>query len=275
MIQTRCLLVLVLTTAACGSDDAPVDTDPTDVRFGDTALVVVVNPAVNEANDFDVPAPGSARAGVVLASDDGLTDTTGPDGIAVLAPLTAGTRTITVSGDGVGGTFTVTLTEGALHEVAVSATASQSQLMVELDYKTDGVFEVTPAMTNTEVNEALDVSDRVVFLRGGTYVGDLDFGGSRVTLFGEGVLGGDVVIQGNVTISGSDSRVRGAHISGTVTIPASGTGLSFSRVDGLVTAEGSDSTLLANAFCGGATITGSGSVVLGNGGAAPLTASCP
>lgn len=276
MVQTRLLSALALALAACGgSDTAPIDTDPTDVKFGDTALVVVVNPGVNEANEFDVPAPGTARAGVVLTSDDGLTDTTGADGIAVLAPLTAGPRTITVSGDGVSGTFTVTLTEGALREVAISATASQSQLMVELDYKTDGVFEVTPTMSIAEVNTALEVSDRVVFLRGGTYVGDLDFKGSRVTLFGEGVLGGDVIIQGNVTMSGSDSRIRGAHITGSITIPASGTGLSFSRIDGQLTAEGSDSTLLANAFCGGATITGSGSIVLGNGGAPPLTAVCP
>ena len=54
-------------------------------------------------------------------------------------------------------------------------------------------------MNNAEVNAVLAVSDRVVFFNGGNYVGDLTFGGSRVTLFGEGVLGGKVSLEGNMT----------------------------------------------------------------------------
>jgi hypothetical protein len=146
--------------------------------------------------------------------------------------------------------------------------------MLDIDYKSDRVLEISPAMTNAQVNDALRVSDRVVFLAGGVYTGDLDFSGSRVTLFGEGVLGGTVTLQGNVMMSGSDSRIRGARITGTLSIPASGTGLSFSRVDGMATAVGSDATLLANALCGGATITGSGSFAVGNAGVPP-TAACP
>jgi hypothetical protein len=266
-------LAYVITVAACGGTDN-TGIDPTDVRFGDTALVVVINPAVNDLNRHTVPTPGDPRADVVVSTDDGVSDTTDANGIAVLAPLTAGMRTITVSGSGLDASFSVTLTAGALREVAVAASSSQAQLMVNLDYKADQVFEVTPSMTNAEVNEALEVSDRVVFVRSGTYSGDLDFGGSRVTLFGEGVLGGGVVLQGNVTMSGSDSRIRGALITGTLTIPASGTGLSFSRVDGAVTATGSDATLLANALCGGETVSGSGSLVVGNAGTAPIS-TCP
>lgn len=265
--------VLLVVTAACGgADDEGID--PTEVRFGDTALVVVVNPTVNDANRHQVTTPGSIRAGITLRSDDGISDVTGSDGIAVLAPLGAGARTISVSGGGLDGTFTVTLAAGALSEVALAADGTRAELMVDLDYKSDRVVEITPDMTNAQVNDALRISDRVVFLKGGTYTGNLDFAGSRVTLFGEGVLGGTVTLQGNLTVSGSDSRIRGARITGTLTIPASGSGLSFSRIDGMTMATGSDTTLLANALCGGASITGSGSFVIGNAGAPP-TAACP
>jgi hypothetical protein len=270
---SRVRFAFALAVAGCGGDTT-TGIDPTDVRFGDTALVVVINPAINDLNLHTVPMPGDRRDNIVVASDDGISDSTGADGIAVLAPLTAGTRTVTVTGGGLDGSFTVMLAAGALREVAVAATGTDAQLMVDLDYKTDQVLEVMPTMTNAQVNEALGVSDRVVFVHGGTYTGDLDFGGSRVTLFGEGVLGGSVVVDGSVTVSGSDSRIRGAHITGGLTIPASGTGLSFSRVDGALTATGSDTTLLANALCGGATVSGSGSLVIGNAGAAP-TPTCP
>ncbi len=258
----------------CGGGGGSDEVNPTDVKFGDTALVVVVNPAINDANKHSVPQPGAPRAKIVIESDDGVTDSTGDDGIAVLAPLTAGARTFTVKGSGIDASFTVTLTAGALREIALAADGGTAQVMLDIDYKTDRVVELTPDMPNSAVNDALKVSDRVVFLKGGTYTGDLDFGGSRVTLFGEGVLGGTVTVMGNVTMSGSDSRVRGTHITGDLTIPASGTGVSFSRIDGTVNATGSDTTMLANALCGAETISGSGSFVVGNAGAAPVT-TCP
>lgn len=275
MAQHRFIVagLLIVGAAGCGGSDSQ-KVDPTSVHFGDTALVVVINPVINDLNRRSVAMPGAQRSGVVVHTDDGVSDTTGDDGIAVLAPLTAGPRTVMVSGGGLDGTFNVTLTAGALHEVAIASTGAQAQIMVDLDYKTDKAFEIMPTMTNAQVNDALKVSDRVVFVRSGTYTGDVDFSGSRVTLFGEGALGGSVTLQGNVTMSGSDSRIRGTHIAGSLTIPASGTGLSFSRVDGMINATGSDTTLLANAFCGGTAVTGSGSIVVGNAGAAP-TPTCP
>jgi hypothetical protein len=262
-----------LVAGACG--DGGVDNiDPTDVRFGDTALVVIVNPVVNDANRGPVPAPGASRAGITLATDDGPVGRTGDDGVAVLAPMPSGIRTIFVSGGGIDASFAVTMGPGSLREVAIAADGPTAEVMVNLDYTADRIMELSPAMTNAQVNDALKVSDRVVFLTGGVYLGDLDFAGSRVTLFGEGVFGGTVTIQGNVTMSGSDSRIRGAHITGSLTVPASGTGLSFSRVDGTATVAGSDSIVLQSALCGGAAITGSGSFVVGNRGIAPATA-CP
>ncbi|KAB2887592.1 MAG: hypothetical protein F9K40_21245 [Kofleriaceae bacterium] len=268
-------LLCVSLVAACGGGDDDGTIDPTDVPFGTTAIVVVVNPLINDGNSAGgIAEPGAIVADVTLTTDDGVTATTGADGIAVLAPVTAGTRTITVSGAVDGGTFTVTVADGTLREVALATEAGRAELMVSIDYKSDQAFEVTPTMSIDEVNGVLAVSDRVVFFRGGNYTGDLDFSGSRVTLFGEGVLGGAVVLDGNMTVSGSDSRIRGAHITGSLTMPASKIGLAFSRVDGAVTSEGSDVMMVANALCGAESVTGSGTVMIGNHGAAPITG-CP
>jgi len=274
-MHLRILGALVLLSACGGSKGGSPDAnDPTDIPFGTTAIVVVVNPVVNDGNMGSVPAPGAIAAGVTLTTDDNVTATTDATGIAVLAPVTAGTRTVTVSGAVDGGTFSVMVADGTLREVALAADTGRAELMVNVDYKADQVFEVGPTMSNAEVNSVLAVSDRVVLFRGGLYQGDLDFSGSRVTLFGEGVFGGRVVLEGNVSVTGSDSRIRGTQITGDLTIPASKVGLSFSRVDGTTTSQGSDGMLLANSLCGAETITGSGTIMVGNVGAPPLPA-CP
>jgi len=270
--------LLVFGLVACGGDDGsggPPDASlPTDVKFGDTALVIVLNPVVNDVNDRTVAMPGTARTGVTFTSDDGVSAMTDASGIAVLAPLTAGARTITATGTGAAGTFNVMMAAGELREIAVASEGTTSSIMVNLDYKSNRVTEVNPTMTLTEVNNALKVSDQVVFFKSGSYTGDIDFSGSRVTLFGEGILGGTVTLVGNVTISGSNSRIRGTTITGSLTAPASGIGLSFSRVNGATNATGSDGTFLKNALCGAVTITGSGSYALDNAGAAPVAPSC-
>jgi hypothetical protein len=276
-MTTRALVCLLMLSACgdAGGSAMPDANSPTDIPFGTTAIVVVVNPTINDANaKTGLPAPGNVVSGVTLTTDDNVSATTGADGIAVLAPVTAGTRTIAVSGAVAGGTFTVMVADKTLREVALATDTGSAQVMVNVDYKADQAFEVSPTMSSAEVNDILAVSDRVVFFKGGAYVGDLTFGGSRVTLFGEGVLGGNVSLQGNMTVTGSDSRIRGTHITGSLTIPASKVALSFSRVDGAVMSEGSDGMLLANALCGTETITGSGTIVVGNRGAAPITA-CP
>jgi hypothetical protein len=275
MKLTLAVIPLVL-CAACGGSErgTPDANDPANVPFGTTAIVVVVNPTINDANSLTVPAPGTARAGVTLTTDDNVTATTGATGIAVLAPVTPGARTISVSGTGATGSVSVMIANGALLELAVATDAAGAQVMAQVDYKTDQAVQVAPAMSNAEVNSVLKVSDRVVFFADGHYTGDIDFAGSRVTLFGEGALGGRVIIDGNITVSGSNSRIRGTQITGNLAIPASGVGLSFSRVDGTTTSMGSDGTLLANALCGTAMVSGSGTIVLGNAGLAPITA-CP
>lgn len=264
-------ILAVVATLGCGGDDGDTTDppDPLDVQFGDTALVVVINPVVNDATDKSVPEPGSELAGIEFTSDDGVSATSDMSGIAVLADLTAGMRTIAVVGDNIDASFQVSMTAGELREIALAADGGRAEVMVQLDYKSQQVAMLDPTMTNEQVNDALSVSDTVVFFAGGIYEGNLDFSGSRTTLFGEGVFGGEVTIDGDVTMSGSDSRIRGTLVTGDLQVPASGTGLSFSRVDGNANFEGSDSTILQSELCGSAQADASGAIALGVTGLSP------
>jgi len=264
--------LLAAGAGACGDD--PDTIDPADVRFGVTALVVMINPAINAGSRAPVPAPGATRAGIMVADQDGPAAVTDESGVAVLAPMPSGVRTILVTGDGIAGSFDVLMGPGSLREAAVAAEGERVELMTTLDYAPDRIMELSPALTAAQVNDELHVSDRIVFLTGGVYTGDLELTGTRVTLFGEGVFGDKVTIQGNVKLSGSDSRIRGAHITGTLTMPANSTGLILSRVDGGTTVTGTDALVLQNALCGGASITGPGVFALGNRGVEP-TPACP
>jgi len=261
-------LLMAIAGPACGGDAI---TDPPGVVFGEPGLVVVVNPVINDANQVTVPLPGSARAGVTLSVAGGPSAVTDAGGVAVLVPVTAGSKQVTASGAGAGGQVTVNLGAEEFRELALSVTGSAVTMMANVDHDFEGeIVQVTPSTSISEVNAALARSDVIVFLRSGSYTGNLTFSGSRVTLFGEGPAGGSVVLNGNVTVSGSDNRVRGARITGSLSVPGSNFSLSFSRVDGTSLVSGSNSTLLNNTFCGSVTIPGSGSRLLGNAGLAPI-----
>ena len=261
---TAAALMLV----ACGDDGI---TDPVDVELGETTFVFLLNPVINDANEQTVPAPGSSVSGVSVSIQNGPSATTGATGVAVLAPVEPGTRTASF---GSAGELSLTISNGDLREVAVALDGSGASQMANVVHSFEGqtVVEITPGMTVADVNDELAKSNQIVLLRGGTYTGDLEFSGSNVTLFGEGAGGGNVTINGNVMVSGSANRLRGARVTGELSVPGSDSGISFSSVTGAVDISGSDAVLLNNAFCGGVTIDGSGTIALGNRGMAPLAA---
>ena len=268
----RQLRVTLMTVAsACGGGDGP--TDPPDAVYGETTVVYLLNPIVNDVNAVTVPAPGASRSGVEVAITSGPSGTTGANGDLALAPVTPGTWPVSFGTGGASGQLSLDIAQGDLREIAVALDGTGAAEMVEIRYAFGGtVTEITPAMTNAEVNATLSGSNLIVFLRAGTYQGDLEFSGSNVTLFGEGSQGGAVTIDGNVTVSGSGNRLRGARISGNLSVPGSGAGISYSSVAGDVTFDGSNGVLLNNAFCGTVATPGSGLRALGNAGLAPLAA---
>jgi hypothetical protein len=161
--------------------------------------------------------------------------------------------------------------ERDLRELAVALDGNAATILADIQYPFGGtVVEVTPSMSVAEVNAQLARSNVIVFFRAGSYTGNLDFSGSSVTLFGEGAQGGTVTLQGDVQVTGSRNRIRGARITGTLTVPGSDFGMSFSRVQGAAAVSGSDASLLHNGFCIAPAITGSGATLLGNAGLAPI-----
>lgn len=270
-------LALGALAAALGCGDGT--TEPPEVTFGETTFVVIVNPTVNDDNDLVLPPTGTSRAGVVVSLDEGPPATTDAAGIAVLAPVPAGTRVLSLSGSGESGQLTLTIEEGDLREVAVALTADGAAVMTNVRYPFGGqVIEVTPSTPIAEVNEALAMSNVIVFFRGGVYSAELlEFQGSNVTLFGEGERGGTVTLNANVTVGGSSNRIRGARVTGSVSVPGSDGGIAFGRFEGAFDVSGSSSVLVLNGFCGAVTLGGSNATAIGNAGLPPVPepADCP
>jgi len=259
------LLVLI---SACGGSN-----DPTEVVYGETTLVVVVNPFVNDANQTDLPVPGGQSVNIRVELDEGPAGNTNDEGVVVLAPVPAGDRTLSFSGIGVSGTINVSISDKDLREVAVAADGNGAEIMTSVLYPFGGsVIEVKPEMTIAEVNQALTSSQTIVFFHSGNYTGDLNFSGSNAILFGEGDRGGKVTLDGNVTVVGSANRIRGATITGNLNISGSDFGFSFGRVNGQISVTASDVTFLLNEFCNTVTVDGSGFTALGNKGMSPRAA---
>ena len=79
---------------------------------------------------------------------------------------------------------------------------------------------------------------------------------------------------GNVNLTGSNARIRGAIITGDLVVAGSNAALSFTRVMGRASISGSSATLLEGSLCGGASVSGGAALFLGNVGLEPL-GSCP
>lgn len=263
------LLTVLVLSAGCGGDDAV--TNPTEVTLGETTFVFLLNPTVNDVNQRAVPTPGAAQSGVDVTVLDGPSASTDGGGVAVLAPVQEGTKSVSFDDGSNSGNLSLNITAQDLLEVAVALDAGGAAEMANVDYAFGGtVVTITPEMSIEDVNDALGQGDIIVLVEGGVYTGNVEFSGSNVTLFGEGPEGGNVTIDGNVVVSGSQNRLRGVRITGDLSVPGSDAGVSFSSVVGGLTVDGSDTRLLANRFCGGSTIIGGGLLALGNAGMDPV-----
>jgi hypothetical protein len=262
-------VLLASASIACGGSDDLVD--PSDIVFGETTFLFVVNPTVNDVNDTAVATPGERRADVRIRSDDGLRGDTDGLGLAVLPDVEPGDRLLDFDGGGARAELGLAIDDGDLREVAVSLDGDRAEVMSLAVFALGGrIIEVRPDTPLSEVEDALGDSDTIVFFQDGNYAGDLDFSGSNVTLFGAGPRGGRVILEGNITVGGSGNRIRGATITGDLEISGSEVSMSFSRVEGDVELSGSDSILLFNDFCGAVSISGSNTAALDNTGLTPL-----
>ena len=98
----------------------------------------------------------------------------------MLAPLTPGTMPVSFTAGTATGQLSLDIAQGDLREIAVALDATGAAGMANILYSFGGVVvEILPTMTIAEVNAALSGSNQIVFMRTGTYQGDLNFSGSK------------------------------------------------------------------------------------------------
>ena len=116
LFRGRTALSACLVAALACSGDA----GPTEVTLGETTFVVLVNPIVNDDNATGVPTPGSTQSGVSVSVAGGPSASTSAGGVAVLAPVEPGTKTLSVGGSDV----TVSIAADDLRELAIAVDGS-------------------------------------------------------------------------------------------------------------------------------------------------------
>lgn len=245
-----------------------------DRPFGETAIVVTVNPRVNDAHTTTVPnALGTTRQGIAIDAQPGGGDTTDARGLAVLTDLDAGALDLVFDGDA---TLPFTIaSEGDVYDLAVAydGTTVGAFDNFPVRYGVGGqILEFDSSADPADVQTALSGNGNIVFFRNGTFTGDLTVTGDDVIFFGEGFTERQVVIDGSVTINGTGVRIRGFTITGNLNAPGNDFGLAWSVVRGSAQISGNAGALLHNAFCGTVTVPSSNATVLENEGMSPLPA---
>ena len=80
----------------------------------------------------------------------------------------------------------------------------------------------------------------------------------------------DVIIDGNVQVSGGNVRIRGFTITGDVVVNGNTFGMAYSVVRGSTDIRGNAVAFLRNSFCGTVRVPSSSASLLDNRGMAPL-----
>ncbi len=253
----------------CGNRGGSRDPDR---PFGDTAVVVVVNPQVNDGNTTEIPPPASAlRERVVVDSEPGGAATTDATGLAVITDVAAGDAELVFDGS-VALPLTI-LSNGDVYDLAVAYgggdVAAYPNFAIRYGIGGDIVVFASDA-DPTDVAQALSTNGNIVFFRNGVYRGDLLITGDDVIFFGEGFTERQVVIDGNVEVRGTGVRIRGFTITGDLTVFGNDFGMAFSVVRGRADILGNAVAFLRNALCGEVTVPSSNATLLDNEGMAPL-----
>lgn len=268
------LVILFLALGAGCSGDG---IDP-DQPFGETTVVVVVNPPENDGNTAAPPAfVGSAVGGVHVDADPGDAANTDATGLAVLRDLSVGpTDLIFEGGPAVGLEI---LRSGDVHDAAVAYDGEQAAFYPGSPIRYGVGGEIVVIGSTADATLALNTDDTIVFFEDGVHVGDLVIQGKNVILFGEGFAEHSVVVDGDVEVRGGQVRIRGVTITGNLTVLGNNFGMSFSVVQGATQLNGQAISFLRNIFCQGANVPSSNAALYDNEGlppfAAPGSPDCP
>lgn len=253
-----------LILCACGGSDP-------DTPFGETAIIVVVNPAENDGNTAAPPTfAGTVLGGVEVDADPGGGDTTDDTGLGVILDLEAGDTDL-VFDDGPALPLAIA-GDGDVYDVAVAYDGDQVGAYpgFPIHYAVGG--EVIVIGSDEDATDALTTDDTIVFFEDGIHAGDLLIQAENVILFGEGFAEHSVVVDGNVTVRGGNVRIRGVTITGDLIVDGNNFGMSFSVVQGQTQLNGQAISFLRNVFCNGAAVPSSNAALYDNLGLAPFAA---
>jgi hypothetical protein len=263
------VFVVVVTLAGCGARSGVPDADQ---PFGDSAVIVVVNPTVNEGNTVAVPASLSdGRDGILVDVDPGGSATTDATGLAVINEVVSGEAGLHLD-DSASLPLTV-VSDGDVYDLAVAYDGTTVEAFANFPIRYGVGGDVLLFDTESDpatVADALSTNGNIVFFRNGTYRGNLLITGDDVIFFGEGFTERQVVIDGSVTVRGTGVRIRGFTITGDITVPGNDFGMAFSVVQGETQILGNAVAFLRNSFCGPVTVPSSNATLLDNEGMAPL-----
>jgi hypothetical protein len=270
-------LAIGLGLALQGCGDVNNGANP-DRPFGETTIVVVVNPVINDGNTTTVPAvyDETRVSGIGVDAHPGDSDTTDENGFAVLDELDPGVIGLVFDG---GPELPVTvMAEGDVLDLAVAYDGESVEAFPNfpIRYEVGGeILEFDSEADPTDVAEALSTDGNIVFFKNGVYSGDLLVTGDDVIFFGEGFTEHEVVIDGSVEVRGTNVRIRGFTITGDIEVWGNSFGMAFSAVKGATAINGNAVSFLANEFCGGVTVPSSNATLLHNAGMAPMDAPPP
>lgn len=252
---------LVVLASCGGGPDA-------DQPFGETAIVVVVNPAPNQGNTISPPAfAGTQAGGLAIDAEPGGAATTDDTGLAVLHDLSAGDLELDV--DGAALPFTV-VTAGDVYDVAVAYDGAQAGLYTGFPIRYGVGGDIVTIATDGDATEALNTDDTIVFFEDGVHAGNLVIEGSNLILFGDSLDGAPVLVDGNVEVRGGNVRIRGVTITGDLVVFGNNFGMSFSVVQGNTQLNGQAISFLRNVFCLGANVPSSNAALYDNQGLPPF-----
>jgi hypothetical protein len=280
LLKQRYLSVLSSTfvlfaVTACGGDDEESkggNSGTPDVTVGDTVVVAVINPQVNDGHSTGTPDELSDERDAVSVKADPGEDGVTADGMVVL-DVAAGSIDLVV-----GGAPALPLNvmaEGDVYDSPIGYSGDGSAFFDNTPIRyavgaKSGAFFFEVADDFADIQGRLEEDDQVIVLGPGAYEGNFNITGSNVTLFGSGWSERAVTIDGSITVSGGGVRIRGLTLAGDLTANGNNFGISFSVVHGVTDIKGNAGAFLGNVFCGSAKVPSSDATLLDNYGVAPL-----
>ena len=167
-------LILLLTTALVGCGNRTVSRD-VDQPFGDGAIVVVVNPEVNEGNTVSVPASlAEVREGISVDVDPGGSAVTDATGVVVINEVLFGEANLRFDDSA---TLPITVfSDGDVYDLAVAYDGTTVAVFPNfpIRYGVGGdILRFGSDADPAAVADALSTNGSIVFFRNGTYRGNL------------------------------------------------------------------------------------------------------